>query len=161
MGAIKAGVAAPDFTLTNLEGQPVQLAQLRGAPLLLNFYNSTCSWCQMEMPRLADVYRRQADVDVQVLGIVTADDEATAAAFAKDKRLDFPSVLDSEHQVCADYAVERVPTLVLVNAEGVVDCVYEGASEQLAGVVEQTMLAAARGDELPEYRLIGNGCGPN
>jgi peroxiredoxin len=161
MGAIQAGATAPDFTLTNLEGQTIQLSQLRGAPVLLNFYNSTCAWCQTEMPRLADVYRRQEEVSVQFLGIVTADDRATAVAFANNKRLEFPIVLDSEHEVCTAYAIERVPTLILVDAEGIVTQVYEGASEQLAGVVEQTILAAAGGAELPEYHLIGNGCGPN
>ena len=161
MGAIQEGAAAPDFTLTNLEGQSVQLSQLRGTPVLLNFYNSTCPWCQTEMPRLADVYRRQDEVSVHVLGIVTADDQTAAAAFAQDKRLEFASVLDSEHQVSDAYAIERVPTVVLINEEGVIARVYQGASEQLAGVVEQTLLAAAGGAELPEYHLIGNGCGPN
>ena len=161
MAALETGVAAPDFTLIDLAGETIELSQLRGTPVLLNFYNSTCPWCQTEMPRLADVYRRQDEVAVRVIGIVTADDEATAAAFAKDKRLEFPSVLDTDHQVCAAYAIERVPTLVMVNEAGYISCVYEGASEQLAGVVEQTMLAAAGGADLPVYHLIGNGCGPS
>ena len=161
MGAINEGATAPDFTLTDLEGNTVQLSQLQGTPVLLNFYNSTCPWCQTEMPRLADVYRRQEEVSVHILGVVTADDQTTAAAFAKDKRIEFPSVLDSEHQVSAAYAIERVPTVLLIDAEGFVSRVYEGASEQLAGVVEQTLLAAAGGAELPEYHLIGNGCGPH
>ena len=161
MAAIETGTPAPDFSLTDLEGKTIQLSQLRGAPVLLNFYNSTCPWCRTEMPRLADVYRRQDEVSVHILGVVTADDEATAAAFAKDKRLEFPIVLDSAHQACADYAIERVPTVVLVDADGNVARVYEGASEQLAGVVEQTILAAAGHAELPDYHLIGNGCGPN
>jgi peroxiredoxin len=152
------GQEAPDFALTDLQGRPVQLSSLRGTPVLLNFFKSTCAWCQAEMPRLADIYRRMSDVDVRVLGVVVGKDDASSVErFARDKNLDFPLAVDDQHQVRADYGLQRVPTLVLVDAEGKVARVYEGSSEQLSGIVEQTILAAARGDEPPDYYLVGNG----
>jgi peroxiredoxin len=152
------GQQAPDFTLTDLQGRPLQLSTLRGTPVLLNFFKSTCAWCQAEMPRLADIYRRMSDVDVHVVGVVVGkDDAASAERFATDKNLDFPLAVDAERQVRADYELQRVPSLVLVDADGKVARVYEGSSEQLTGIVEQTILAAARGDEPPDYYLVGNG----
>src|SRR5207237_4750692 len=62
-------------------------------------------------------------------------------------------------QTCAlpisNFGLIRVPTLVLVDAKGMVSCIYEGASEQLAGVVEQTIMAAVRRSE---ERRVGKEC---
>jgi peroxiredoxin len=165
MPAITQGSTAPDFTLQNEQAQTLQLAQFRGKPVLLNFFNSTCPWCQTEMPRLAQIYRRLNDdkeVDVAILGIVVGQDTPhSAAQFAAEKQLDFPIAVDAEGTVRSAYQLERVPTLVLVDGQGIVQRVYEGASEQLAGIVEQTIFAAASGYELPDYNLIGNGCAPD
>jgi hypothetical protein len=58
------------------------------------------------------------------------------------------------------YSIERVPTFIVVDADGSVTRIYEGSSEQLAGIVGTDVMAAARGDEMPEYSLVGNGCAP-
>ena len=158
MAELNIGSPAPDFALTDLEGQPVQLSALRGAPVLLNFFKSTCPWCQVEMPKLGAVYRRHTDVNVNVIGVVVGrDDEASARRFAEQHQLSFPQAVDHDRKVREDYSLVRVPTVVAVDAQGNVARVYEGSAEQLAGVVEQTILAAARGDALPEYHLVGNG----
>jgi peroxiredoxin len=152
------GQQAPDFALTDLQGRLLQLSALRGTPVLLNFFKSTCAWCQTEMPWLADIYRCMASVHVQVIGVVVGkDDAASVERFAHDKTLNFPLAVDNERQVRAAYGLQRVPSLVLIDAEGKVARVYEGSSEQLAGIVEQTVLAAARGDSPPDYYLVGNG----
>lgn len=152
------GRPAPDFSLTDLNGNAVQLSQWRGKPVLLNFFKSTCPWCQAEMPKLGEVYRRHADLEVQVFGIVIGkDDETSAARFAAEKGLDFPLAVDTQKTVRELYPLRRVPTIVLIDAEGNIQRVYEGSSEQLSGIVEQTMLAAARGDQPPDYYLVGNG----
>jgi peroxiredoxin len=95
------------------------------------------------------------------LGVVVGeDDNASAKKFVEQMHLSFPVAVDLAKQVRADYALQRIPTVVLVDANGNVARVYEGSSEQLSGIVEQTILAAAGGDRLPEYNLIGNGCSP-
>jgi peroxiredoxin len=162
MGIIIPGSPAPDFTLQNLHNEPIQLSQFRGTPVLLNFYTTNCPWAQTEMPRLAEVYRRilEHEVSVEIVGVaVGSDTPHTVARFAAEKDLDFPQ-LTGGHELCEAYGIQRVPTLVLVNREGKVQCVYEGATEQLPGIVEQTLLSAAGDEELPHYNLVGNGCAP-
>lgn len=165
MSAITQGSQAPDFTLQDEQAQTMQLSQFRGTPVLLNFFNSTCPWCQTEMPRLAELYRRLSDdkeVDVAIIGIVVGQDTPLSAAqFAADKQLDFPTAVDTDGTVRTAYQLERIPTLILVDGQGVVQRTFEGASEQLAGIVEQTIMSAAGGYELPDYNLIGNGCAPD
>ena len=158
MATLEKGSPAPQFSLTGLDGETIDLAQHRGTPVLLNFFKSTCPWCQLEMPRLAEMYNRLSEVNVRVLGIVVGkDDNASAEKFASDKQLQFPIAVDSEKQVREEYGLQRVPTLVLVDENGNVARVYEGSTEQLTGIVEQTMLAAAGKDSLPDYYLVGNG----
>jgi hypothetical protein len=53
-----------------------------------------------------------------------------------------------------------VPAVVAINAQGLVERTYEGATEQLPGIVEQTIFALAHSSEPPEYEMIGNGCAP-
>lgn len=156
------GRPAPDFSLTDLQGQPMQLAQWQGTPVLLNFFKSDCAWCQAELPKFVEVCGRHPDLDLGILGIAVGLDDATSAArFAAENNFDFPVAVDSDHTVRELYALQRVPTLVLINAAGNVIRIYEGASEQLSGIVEQTILAAARGDQPPDYKLVGNGCSPD
>lgn len=156
------GRPAPEFSLTDLQGQPAQLAAWHGTPVLLNFFKSDCAWCQAEMPKFVEVCSRHPDLDLKILGIAVGQDDATSAAnFAAETDFNFPIALDSEHTVRELYALQRVPTLVLINAAGNIIRIYEGASEQLSGIIEQTLLAAARGDQPPDYHLVGNGCAPD
>jgi peroxiredoxin len=147
----------PDFSLTDLDGQRIEYSALRGRPILLNFFTSACPWCQVEMPKLAEVYERHRKVEVAVVGVAVGDDTAASArAFAQEKKLHFPIALDAA--LPRAFGLERVPAVVLINGDGAVARVYQGSSEQLSGIVEQTLLAAAEGSELPEFHFIGNGC---
>lgn len=156
------GKPAPNFLLTDLQGQQLQLSQLHGTPILLIFFKSTCPWCQIELPKLGEAFRRHPDIGVQIIGIVVGqDDESSATRFAQEKNLDFRLALDTQHQAREAYPLQRVPTVVLIDRFGNVQRVYEGSAEQLTGIVEQTVLASARGDQPPDYHLVGNGCGPD
>lgn len=152
---------APDFTLPSAAGENITLSTFNGTPLLLNFFTSHCVWCHTEMQRLAEIYRRVHNVNVRIIGIMPGSDTATTALqFAGEHRLDFPILLDNERSVCTSYGITRVPSVVLIDNEGKIARVYEGATEQLSGIVEQTILAAAGDRELPKYSLVGNGCAP-
>lgn len=159
MAELTIGHRAPDLRITGLDGGEFDLHS-SGQPVLLNFFKSTCPWCQAEMPRLAKVFAhvKEQGFNVAVQGIVVGSDTPESAArFAANANLAIPLAIDSEKTARADFALTRVPTLVLVDANGIISRVYEGSSEQLAGIVEQTIRAAARGDVPPNYEMVGNG----
>ena len=158
MSKLLLGAEAPDVTFTNLNNKEISLSSLKGEPVLLNFFKSNCTWCRSEMLNLAYVYRRVDNVQIKIIGVLVGQDAATAAQFAEEQNLDIPMMTDEAGASQAAFQLERVPTLVFLDASGKVACVYEGATEQLAGIVEQTILAIAGGHELPEYSLVGNGC---
>ncbi len=163
MSETKAGQMAPDLQLTLLDGSIWTLSEAKGQPILLNFFNSTCPWCQSEMPRLGKVYDhvKQQKFNVPMIGVITSQETPQSAVqFALNCGLDMPLALDDNRSASAIFGIERVPTLVLIDAGGAIARVYEGASEQLSGIVEQALFAAARGDAAPTLELVGNGCAP-
>jgi len=161
MSQLLIGHDAPDLTFTDVNGETFALSSLRGAPVVLNFLTSNCTWCRSQMSHLADVYERKHNVDVQVLGIFVGQDAMVAKQFADEQNLDIRIVADDAGQSQNAFQLERVPTFILLDGEGKIVCVYEGATEQLAGIIEQAVLAAAGHQELPEYSLVGNGCSVN
>ena len=52
------GSPAPDFVLNNLQGEPVRLSELRGQPVLLNFWATWCGPCRQEMPTIQARYNQ-------------------------------------------------------------------------------------------------------
>ena len=129
--------------------------------LFLNFFRSDCPWCASEMPQLSTVYERHAKLDFLVAGIaVGTDDAESAQLFANAKDLSFPVTADPTGALKAAFGIERVPAIVVINAQGLVERTYQGVTEQLAGILEQTVLALAHDHTPPDYDMVGNGCAP-
>lgn len=113
------------------------------------------------MPQIAEVYRRHEKLDLVLAGIaVGTDSDEDATNFANAKNLDFPTLADSDGSLRSAFAIERVPAFVVINPHGLVERTYEGVTEQLAGILEQTVLAVAHNNTPPTYDMIGNGCAP-
>jgi len=161
MSKLLVGQDAPEISFTDLNGEDFALSSLRGTPVVLNFLTSNCTWCRSQMSHLTDVYERKHNVDVQILGIFVGQDATVAQQFAGEQNLDIRIVTDEAGESQSAFQLERVPTFIFLDSEGKIVCVYEGATEQLAGIIEQTILAVAGHQELPEYSLVGNGCSVN
>jgi len=130
-------------------------------PVVLVFLRSDCPWCASEVPRLSDVFSRHIKFDLAVLGVACGHDSAeTAALFQSEKQLSFSVVPDEGGALREAFAIERVPSVVIMNSRGLVERTFEGVTEQLAGIVEQTLGAVADDSPPPVYEMIGNGCAP-
>lgn len=130
-------------------------------PVVLVFLRSDCPWCASEVPRLSDVFARNAKLDLAVLGVACGHDTAeTAARFQSEKQLKFPVVPDEGSVLRESFAIERVPSVIVINSRGLVERTFEGVTEQLTGIVEQTLGAVADDAPPPFYEMVGNGCAP-
>lgn len=91
------GNVAPDFTLTSLNGKQVSLSQLRGKPVMLNFWYGTCPGCLAEMPGIEHFYsaQRAAGKDFVILGVNSVDDAQTTQQFAQQYGLTYSLALDN------------------------------------------------------------------
>lgn len=129
------GKEAPAFELRAVlnppeAGESVDLASLRGRPVLLDFWATWCGPCRAEAPVLERVARRFQGDGLVVLGVNTHDEEGLAEAFGKRLGLTYPLVFDTSSRVARAYGVDSFPTLVLVDREGKVSAVRVGTTDE-------------------------------
>jgi cytochrome c biogenesis protein CcmG/thiol:disulfide interchange protein DsbE len=118
----RVGEAAPVFQLNTLGGQPLSLADLKGHPVLMNFWASWCPPCRAEMPDLDKVAREYQGQGLVVLAVNLQEDAPTARRYAETLGLAFQDsiVLDSQGVVANRYNLTGLPTSYFIDADGII-----------------------------------------
>jgi len=96
------GNVAPDFSLADLDGNPIRMADLRGRPVIVNFWASWCGPCVEEFPLLSEAATRHADDGLVVVGIVWQDKSEAARTFMARNGATWSSAMDPGEQVARD-----------------------------------------------------------
>ena len=118
--APEVGKLAPDFQLSNLEGQSVSLSDFRGQPVLVNFWATWCGPCRYEMPFLQRIHEEQGANRLVVLGINLGESPGEVSEFMGEFGLTFTTLLDSGQDVALMYNVRSIPTTLLIDENGVI-----------------------------------------
>lgn len=142
--APREGHPAPDFTLLDLTGQPVRLADLQGQVVLINIWATWCPPCRAEMPMIQASYEEYRDQGFTVLAVNSREDAATVAGYMEASSLTFPALLDFDGSVSNAYQARVMPSSFFVDRAGVIRAVYRGplARSVIAGTVEQLLAEA-------------------
>lgn len=146
---LKPGDVAPDFSLTDLEGNDYTLYEhLAGKAHLLVFWSIFCEPCKAEMPLIQRVYEEYRERGLEVLAIAM-DGEPLAKSIqglVKQQGYTFQVFIDQmtedESFVAADpFGVAGTPTLYLVNQEGKITFAEVGraSKETLEKIVQQAL----------------------
>jgi len=123
------GGQAPDFALAGLDGAEISLSQLRGQPVLINFWASWCLPCREEMPELVRSYEAHKAEGFIVLGLnlTYIDSLPDVQGFVEEFSIPFPVLLDMDGAVAERlYRIPGVPTSVFVNRNGTVARIQVG-----------------------------------
>lgn len=121
------GNPAPDFQFQSAEGQATSLGNLRGEPLILNFWATWCHPCVYEMPYLQQVYEEQSDKGLVLLAINMGETSSQVKEFLQSHSLSLPVLLDSKRDVAARYNIWAVPTTFFIDKDGTIQAVKVGA----------------------------------
>jgi cytochrome c biogenesis protein CcmG/thiol:disulfide interchange protein DsbE len=113
------GHPAPDFTLTTAAGETVKLSELRGRPVVLNFWATWCPPCRSEMPELQAASQRLAG-QIAVVGVDQAETPAQVQAFTTQSDITYPIPLDQDAEVSRLYRVRSLPTTFFIDRSGVI-----------------------------------------
>ena len=116
----RIGDPAPAFTLIDLNGRPVSLHDLRGRPVIVNFWASWCGPCVEEIPLLKRASAEHASDGLAVVGIVFQDRAEAAGAFASRIGANWPSAIDPQDEVAKAYGVDAPPASFFISRSGIV-----------------------------------------
>ena len=147
---LAAGTDAPALVLPTLDGDRLDLAALRGRPVVLNFFATWCPPCAAEMGELTSF--QSAHPEVTVVGV--ALDSGTAGqvrAFARRHGLNFKVVLADEG-TAARFGVSQLPTTYVVHPDGRLGRSFVGP------IVERTLVRATADLRSPPACAAGEAC---
>ncbi len=114
------------FVLSDLEGNPVRLAGLRGRIVWLNFWASWCPPCQFETPTLREIDEMYRDRGVAVVAINVQETVDTARAYATRYDWQFTVGADVSAEIFHAYRVFALPTQFIIDRDGILRQVVNG-----------------------------------
>jgi cytochrome c biogenesis protein CcmG, thiol:disulfide interchange protein DsbE len=120
-----AGALAPNFRLPLADGGTIELADLRGTPVFVNFWASWSFFCLTEMPAIQWVSEEYGD-EVVMLGVNVSDTPEDIAVYAENNGLHYPFPMDSAGVVRRAYDVRQMPTSVFIDEHGVISSIVYG-----------------------------------
>ena len=115
---VAPGTAATAFDLQSLDGRPVQLADLKGKGVVVNFWATWCGPCKEEMPAFERL-RQQLDPERFALLTVTTDLQREGIKhFLANLHVQLPVLFDEDQAVSQAYLVRALPTTVFIDRQG-------------------------------------------
>jgi len=137
------GKPAPDFTLQDLRGKKVSLADFKGKALLINFWATWCGPCKVETPWLVELRNQYAAKGFEVLGISAegddlqpgdkegwAKDKAAIAKFVKEEKMPYPVLINGDSISKPYGGIDAMPTSFYVDRSGNVVSVQLGLTSK-------------------------------
>jgi thiol-disulfide isomerase/thioredoxin len=119
----KLGEAAPlDFVLKDMSGKDVRLADLKGRPILLNFWATWCGPCKTEIPWLVEFNEQYKDKQLAIVGISVDDPVEDLKPFVAEHKMTYPVLLGKGHDdlMAAYQASEVIPVSWFIKPDGTV-----------------------------------------
>jgi len=111
---------APDFILKDIHGGKFRLNDQRGKPVLLIFGTTWCPSCREEIPHLKDIYAQYAKKGLIMINIDIQESRDKVSRYADKYELPYRVLLDEKGDVAKTYGIRGVPTLILLDKEGMI-----------------------------------------
>jgi cytochrome c biogenesis protein CcmG, thiol:disulfide interchange protein DsbE len=119
-GPFHIGQPAPALVVPQVGGGTIDLANLRGKPVWINFMATWCPPCQDEFPLMNGFAARYIDTGLVVIAIDVKEEEGAVAAFAESLNATFPLGLDGDGKAADTWDAIALPVHFWIDAEGVV-----------------------------------------
>jgi thiol-disulfide isomerase/thioredoxin len=158
---LRAGETAPElasvlgdgstYQLTDLDGKPIRLDQLRGKVVWLNFWASWCPPCQQETPILRELDETYRDRGLAIVGIsVQETTPADVEAYADRYQLGYTIGFDGSGHILRTYRVFALPTQFFIDTNGVIQLVLNGPVDRAGAIaLIESMLPPVPSDPGP------------
>jgi cytochrome c biogenesis protein CcmG/thiol:disulfide interchange protein DsbE len=123
-----AEVAKLDYTLKDMHGKAVRLAEFKGRPLVVNFWATWCTPCKHEIPSFVALVDKYRDQNLTVLGISTDDSPEDLRTFAAEFKINYPVLvgLGMDELIEAYEAEMMIPVTWFIRRDGTVALKHAG-----------------------------------
>lgn len=128
---VKIGQQVPAFTVKMFDGSTVDIRDLKGKVVLLNFWATWCPPCRQELTRVQkDIIDRFRGKDFVFLPISRQEKYETVKAFREKTGYTFPMGLDTERKIFPLFATETIPRNFVIGKDGKIVFMEIGYSEE-------------------------------
>lgn len=129
--AARKGQPVPQFRVVSTSGQQITQRNYQGRLLIIDFFATWCTPCRDSVPHLVKLNQKYGARGVNILGLSIEDDDVQdVREFIADKRINYPVALAGEEMV-SSFGVRSLPTIFLVDKEGLVVEKFTGFNEQI------------------------------
>ncbi len=139
------GKPAPDFTLKDLDGKDVHLAELKGHVVVLDFWATWCPPCRAGLPYIDKLHAEFSPRGAKVFGVNEQESAPEVNKFREQTKLSLPVLFDGDGKVGGLYGVTGIPTTVVIGADGIVRKVTVGFDESEVEVLKKEVASALAG----------------
>lgn len=117
---VSGNSVAPKLKLLDMDGKPVDLEQLKGKVVLVNFWATWCPPCRREMPSLQRLWKKLGASKLQIVAVNVGEDADTVLGFmgTLDESPTFPIVFDKDSATLRAWPVRGLPTTFLIDKKG-------------------------------------------
>ena len=111
---------APQANFKDLQGKQFSLEQLRGKPVIINFWATTCPGCVLEIPALVELSQKYSANNLVIIGVaMDYDPESQVREMVRQKKMTYPVVLDSKGELAEAFGqVTLTPTTFFISKDG-------------------------------------------
>ena len=124
-----SGNAAPDFTVTDINGRKLSLSDYKGKVVLLDFWATWCTPCRDEIPHFVEMQEKYGPQGFQVIGISMDDDAKPVREFYDKFKINYPVALGNDKLAQSFGGVLGLPVNFLIDRDGRIVAKYLGATD--------------------------------
>lgn len=121
---------APELAVLNNQGQKMTLESLRGQPVVVEFWSSTCGAC-LAMMKQWQQYAHTHPGKMQFIGVGIKPHPQNLKAFADKLKVNLPIGLDQLDMTKETYQVSVTPTTFFIDRQGILRKIHVGYSENM------------------------------
>lgn len=128
---VKIGQQVPDFKVKMFDGKTIDIKELKGKVVLLNFWATWCPPCRMELARVQkEIIDRFEGRDFVFLPVSRQDSYEKIKAFREKMGYQFPMGMDTDRKIYSLFATASIPRNFLINREGKIVLVETGFNDE-------------------------------